>query len=63
MQREIVSGGAGHWIIKEGRFYSPEKGAFVCKCVICKKAFYGRRDAETCGDECRQKKSRKSRAV
>jgi len=63
MQREIAVGGAGHWIIKNGKLYDPARGAYVLKCRNCKKAFYGRIDAETCGDACRQAKARKERSL
>lgn len=61
MQRQLVTGGAGHWIIKNGKFFDPEIGAYIIKCRNCKKPFYGRIDAETCGDSCRQAVSRKQR--
>jgi len=62
MQREMVTGGAGQWIIKNGKFYDPVRGAYVVKCENCRKAFYGRLDARTCGDACRQSLARKGKA-
>lgn len=64
MQRQMVVGGAGQWVIKDGKFYDPVTECYVVKCCVCKKAFYaGRLPALTCGDACRQAKSRKERDV
>lgn len=60
MQRQIITGGAGEWIIKNGKFYDPVTDSWILKCVNCKKPFYaGRLDARTCGDKCRQAWRRK----
>jgi len=63
-EAEKVSRAGGHWEYRGGCFYDTEKKAWVKKCPICKQLFYAyRQDALTCGDICRQKKSRKSKAV
>lgn len=63
-QAEIVVGGAGEWIIKDGKFYDPIRKRWVKRCRNCKQTFYAvRRDAKTCGVACRvaiQRKSLKS---
>jgi len=59
-----VVGGGGKWVLKGGRFWDTERGAWIVKCVMCKSLFYAyRSDVKTCGDTCRQRLSRKSRAV
>lgn len=63
-QATIVQGGGGKWVIKKGKFWDTERSAWITKCPVCKQLFYAyREDAKTCGDTCRQKLSRKSRAV
>lgn len=63
MEHEKVVGGAGAWVIKQGKFYDPARKQYILKCHICKKAFYcSRIDGETCGDTCRQRKKRKNNA-
>lgn len=62
-QAERVIGGAGEWIIRNGKFYDPVRGMWILKCQVCKHAFYFKRiDAKTCGDACRQKLARKKAA-
>lgn len=61
-QAEQVLGGAGEWIIKNGKFFDPVRGMYIIKCGVCKKAHYHKRiDAKVCGDACRMKKSRASK--
>lgn len=60
MQRQLVVGGAGQWILKDGKFFDPVTRCYILKCVNCRKPFYaGRLDARTCGDTCRQAWRRK----
>lgn len=60
--QKVVRAG-GHWELRGKRFYDTEMRAWVNKCPVCKQLFYAyREDAITCGDVCRQKKSRKERA-
>jgi len=62
-QSEMVKRAGGHWELRGKQFYDTEKGAWIFKCPVCKQLFYAyRKDAITCGDACRQKQSRKSRA-
>lgn len=58
-QSEIVCGGAGRWVIKDGLFYDPEKRAWIKRCRGCRCVFYAkRRDAKSCSPRCRQRIAR-----
>lgn len=60
-QAEIVSGGAGDWVIKDGLFFDPKRKRWVKRCRNCHQSFYAvRRDAKTCGATCRKVIQRKS---
>jgi hypothetical protein len=63
-QAEPVIGGAGEWIIKNGKFYDPSRKMYILKCTMCKLSHYHKRiDATTCSDRCRMAKSRKNATV
>lgn len=63
IQAERVVGGAGEWTIRHGKFYDPVRKMFIIKCSVCHLPHYVKRiDAKTCGDACRQARSRKARA-
>lgn len=58
---ELVRGGAGDWIIVDGKFYDPKRGAWIIKCHGCKKSFYAkRRDAKTHSPACRKRVQRRT---
>ncbi len=58
---ELVRGGAGDWVIRDGKFYDPKKQAWVIKCHGCRKSFYAkRRDAKTHSPACRKRVQRRT---
>jgi len=63
-QAEPVLGGAGEWIIKNGKFYDPLRKMYIIKCKVCRLAHYHKRiDAVTCSDKCRMAKSRSKASI
>lgn len=60
-QAELVTGGAGDWVIKDGLFYDTKRGAWIKRCHGCKVTFYAKRkDAKTCSPRCRKRASRRT---
>lgn len=58
---ELVRGGAGDWIIIDGKFYDPKRKAWIIKCHGCAKSFYAkRRDAKTHSPACRKRVQRRT---
>jgi len=60
-QAEMVNGGAGEWVIKDGIFYDQSRKRWVKLCRNCHQSFYAvRRDAKSCGVACRVAIQRKA---
>jgi len=58
---ELVRGGAGDWVIIDGKFYDPKRRRWVLKCHGCKKSFYAtRKDARTHSPTCRKRVQRRT---
>lgn len=58
---ELVKGGAGDWVIIDGRFFDPNRKAWVTRCRGCKQSFYAkRRDAKTHSPACRKRVQRRT---
>ena len=56
---ELVIGGAGDWIIKNGKFFDTKRKAYVLRCHGCKFLFYAKRiDAKTHSPTCRKRVQR-----
>jgi len=60
-EAELVKGGAGDWLIVDGKFYDPKRHAWILKCHGCGKSFYAKRkDAKTHSPACRKRVQRRT---